>query len=196
VTDVARDHQAEDLGRRGAWRFTLEYHVEPELADEFYDLYETAFGPLRVQALARQVLTRSEFSTQMADAAVMKYVAWDDDGHPVGLCTLTRHLETVPWISPEYFAARYPQHWARDAIWYFGFVLAHPSQRHARFLDQMIEVGVGELVEQRAICGYDMCAFNDGILGLGPRLAHSFERITGVAPQLADAQSYYTLDFS
>ena len=196
MTDLAQVGAAEDLGRRGTWRFTREYHVEPELTLVFHDLYEAAFGPLRVQALARQVLTKCEFQAQMTDASVMKYVAWDDDGRPVGLCTLTRRLETVPWISPEYFADRYPEHWRRDAIWYFGFVLAHPSERHSRFVDHLIEVGIGELVEQRAVCAWDMCSYNDTTLGIGARLADRFERLTGVAPQLADAQNYYTLDLT
>ena len=196
MTGVACVHGAEDLGRRGAWRFTREYHVDHELVVDFYDLYEAAFGPLRTRAMARQVLTREEFAAQMVNDAVLKYVAWDDEGRPVGMCTLTQRLETVPWISPEYFAERYPEHWARGAIWYFGFVLAHPSQRHARFIDQLIEVGVGELVEQRAICAYDMCAYNDGALRLGPRVGQIFERLTGCAPQLADTQNYYTVAFT
>lgn len=196
MTGVASVHEAEDLGRHGGWRFSRQRHVGPETATTFYDLYETAFGPLRTRAMARQVLTRSEFAAQMVDEAVVKYVAWDDEGRPVGLCTLTQRLETVPWISPEYFADRYPEHAARDAIWYFGFVLAHPNQRHARFIDQLIEVGVGELVEQRAICAYDMCAYNDGALRLGPRVGQIFERLTGCAPQLADTQNYYTVAFT
>nr|WP_294690295.1 hypothetical protein [uncultured Friedmanniella sp.] len=187
---------AEDLGRRGAWRFTREYHVEPRLARTFHHLYETAFGPLRVQALARQVLTECEFYAQMTDGSVMKYVAWDDVGRPVGLCTLTRRLESVPWISPEYFAHHYPEHWRRNAIWYFGFVLAHPSERHSRFVDQLIDVGIGELVAEQAICAWDMCAYNDATLGMGARLADSFQRLTGVAPRLADVQNYYTLDLT
>ena len=41
-----------------------------------------------------------------------------------------------------------------------------------------------------------MCAYNDGTLRLGSRVAQSFERVTGCAPQLSDAQNYYTLDFT
>lgn len=196
MTGLARVGDAEDLGRRGAWRFTREYRVEAQPALAFYELYETSFGPLRVQALARQVLTEAEFHDQMADASVMKYVAWDDADRPVGLCTLTNRLASVPWISPEYFADRYPEHWRRDAVWYFGFVLAHPDERRSRFIDQLVDVGIGELVQQHAICAWDMCAYNDETLGIGTRLAQSFQRLTGVAPRLADTQNYYTLDLT
>lgn len=188
--------RTEDLGQHGSWRFTRETAIDPELVLVFHELYEVAFGPLRTQSLARQVLTEAEFREQMVDSAVTKYVAWTLDGEPVGLCTMTNQLHTVPWISPEYFAARYPEHWARDAIWYYGFTLAHPSQRHARFLDQMVEVSVGEPLAQQAVCAWDMCEFNDEGLGLGARLNRAFERFTGRTPDRTDTQNYYTVDFS
>lgn len=184
----------EDLGMRGGWRFTLELVVERELVLVFFDLYEAAFGSLRTRSIARQVLTEAEFSEQMTNPAVRKYVAWDAAGDPVGMCVVTTDLTTVPWISPEYFAARYPEHWERRAIWYISFLLAHPSQRHSRFLDHIIDVGVGELVEAGAVCAYDMCSYNAAELGLGRRVSESFQRTTGVAPALTDSQTYYTLD--
>ena len=185
----------QDLGRRGAWTFTREYVVEPELTLVFHRLYEAAFAPLRVRSMARQVLTELEFAAQMSNGEIEKYVAWDLVGNPVGLCAMTRQLELVPWISPDYFAARYPQQWERNAVWYLNFVLAHPSQRHSGFVDQLMEVGVGELIDQRAICAYDMCAYNDDVLGLGRRLAQRFERATGATPQLVDTQNYYAVSF-
>ena len=196
MTALRQVGDTEDLGQHGAWRFTREYVVEPELTLVFYELYEAAFGPLRVRSVARQVLSEEEFADQMVNGSVAKYVAWDAQGNPVGMCALTQHLDTVPWISPEYFAARYPEQWARGAIWYFSFILAHPSLRHSRFIDQMIAVGVDEMVEQGAICAYDMCAFNDEGLGLGRRLAESFGRAAGAPVTRTDTQNYYEVDFS
>jgi hypothetical protein len=187
---------ADNLGQVGLWHFTREYVVEPELTFVFYQLYEAAFAPLRVRSMARQALNEAEFTAQMTNGEVLKYVAWDDAGNPVGMCALTRQLESVPWISPDYFAHRYPQHWARNAVWYLNFVLAHPSQRHARFIDQLMEVGIGELIDQGAVCAYDMCAYNDEVLGLGRRLTQRFERTSGATPQLVDTQNYYEVRFS
>jgi hypothetical protein len=187
---------ADNLGQVGLWHFTREYVVEPELTFVFYQLYEAAFAPLRVRSMARQALNEAEFTAQMTNGEVLKYVAWDDAGNPVGMCALTRQLESVPWISPDYFAHRYPQHWARNAVWYLNFVLAHPSQRHARFIDQLMEVGIGELIDQGAVCAYDMCAYNDEVLGLGRRLTQRFQRTSGATPQLVDTQNYYEVRFS
>ncbi len=188
--------QSMELGQRGAWRFTLELVVERELVLVFSELYEAAFGALRTRSMARQVLSEDEFAAQMVNPRVRKYVAWTSDGLPVGMCVVTTDLTTVPWISPEYFAARYPAQWERHAIWYISFLLAHPSQRHGRFLDHIVDVGVGELVEAEAICAYDMCSYNEENLGLGRRVAESFRRTTGANPARTDVQSYYTVDFS
>jgi hypothetical protein len=196
VKRPAQLSESRELGRRGAWRFTLELVVEPELVLVFAELYEAAFGSLRTRSMARQVLTEEEFCAQMLNPDVRKYVAWTADGEPVGMCVVTTDLTTVPWISPEYFAARYPEHWERRAIWYISFLLAHPSQRHSRFLDHMVEVGIGELVEAGAVCGYDMCAYNDAELGLSRRVAETFRRAAGSSSILSDRQNYYTVDFS
>lgn len=186
---------ADDLGFHGSWRFTREYVVEPELILLFHDLYETAFGPLRTHAMARQVLTAEEFRKQMTDASVLKYVAWTPDGDPVGMAALTNQLSTVPWVSPEFFAARYPEHWARDAVWYFSFLLAHPTQRRTRFLDQLVQVGVDALLAQRAVLAYDMCGYNDYQLSLGDHASAIARRATGVGPDRVDVQNYYVIDF-
>lgn len=186
----------DELGFHGSWRFTREYVVEPELVLLFHALYETAFAPLRTRAMARQVLTAEEFSQQMTNAGVLKYVAWTRDGEPVGMAALTNQLSTVPWISPEFFAARYPEHSAREAVWYFNFLLAHPSQRRTRFLDHLVAVGVDALLEQRALLAYDMCSYNDHELGLGHHASEIARRATGVGPERVDVQNYYAIDFA
>lgn len=186
----------DDLGWHGSWRFTREYVVQPELTLLFHPLYEAAFGPLRTRAIARQVLNEEEFGRQMADGDVLKYVAWTADGAPVGMAALTNELSTVPWVSPEYFAAQYPEHWARRAVWYFSFLLAHPSQRHHRFLDELVGVGVGSLMAERAVLAYDMCGYNDETLALGHHASEIARRSTGVTPRRTDVQTYYTVDFT
>ena len=86
------------------------------------------------------MLTRAEFFAQMGDERIDKYVAWEADGEPIGMITLTRHLESVPWVSPEYFAARFPEQWARNAVYYLGFMPGPPAHRDARFLETIVRL--------------------------------------------------------
>ena len=75
---------------------------------------------------------------------------------------MTRSLETVPWISPEYFRARFPEHAARDAIYYLGFTLVDPKNRDQRVFEEMFRLGMQRLIDDRAVCAWDLCAYNRG----------------------------------
>lgn len=175
-------------------RITVEGEVDADTAARWFKLYRETFGALETRAVARQLLHEEEFMEEMADARVDKYVAWDGD-EAVGMSTLTTHLETVPWISPAWFAHHYPDHTARDAVYYLGFTLVHHERRRAHVFRAMVERIVELLAERRAVCAWDICAFNDDVLGLG----ESIERIiTGcaqvdVAP--VDRQTYYSASF-
>ncbi len=183
------------LATRGQWRITCETTVPDEHAETFYELYLEAFGPMRTLAVARQVLHRDEFLAEMTDSRVWKYVAWDGDGRPMGLATLTRDLSVIPWISPEYFTARYPEHAARNAIYYLGFTVVHPGQRHQRLLDTIFEAGLSRLIDDKAVCAFDVCAFNDVEFGLSDRIEALLHRLADVTVEIIDTQTYYNVTF-
>ncbi|HEY5981218.1 MAG TPA: hypothetical protein VIT41_16460 [Microlunatus sp.] len=179
---------------RPALEVTIETAIDDEHAEGFYRLYLDAFEPLRTRAAARQVLHRDEFLDDMRDPRVFKYVGWSS-GRPIALATMTRHLETVPWISPEYFRARYPEHAARRAIYYLGFTLVHPTNDTPRALEQMIAAGVGRLVQARAVCAFDVCAYNDVGRQFTARVTETLHRLADVTVDRLDSQRYYCATF-
>lgn len=171
---------------------TLETVVDPEQAERFLRLYLRAFGPLRSRAVARQVLHREEFLAQMADLRVWKLVVRDRVGRPVALSTLTRDLTTVPWISPEYFATRFPEQTARNAVYYWGFTLTSPQHRQDKGLLLAMMRAVGDLVAaDHGVCGYDICAYNDARPGFGAQIETIARRLTDVTFEVLDTQTYY-----
>ena len=135
ITAVPPLPQVEYVTTQGPWEFTRQTTMDARLIAEFYDLYSLAFEPLKKRSVARQVLTEAEFTEQMLDERVVKYVARGERGEALGLTTLTNELDSVPWVSPDYFIEHYPEHSARNAVYYLGFTLAHPSQRHLRFVE-------------------------------------------------------------
>ena len=150
-----------------------------------------------MRAAARQVLTRGEFFDQMEDHRVDKYVAWEKRTSPIGMITLTRHLESVPWISPEYFAARYPEQWARNAIYYLGFTLAHPRNRDdpaswTRSSDVCVEplvAGEGGDCVRRVF-------YNNDVLRVSPANRRCRSGGTPTSePEELDSQIYYGVNF-
>lgn len=174
---------------------TVETDVDRETAARYYRLYRQTFGALETRAVARQLLHEDEFMEEMRDPRVHKYVAWDEDGDAIGMSTLTTDLETVPWISPAYFAHHYPEHTGRRAVYYLGFTLVHPHRRQSRIFRAMVERIVELLVAERAVCAWDMCAYNDETLGLNrniERILHGCADVT-VAP--IDRQTYFASTF-
>ena len=195
----------------GPWTFTREPVITGEAAEMFFGLYSRAFDPMKTQAAARQVLTRDEFFEHLADPRVDKYVARESGSEPVGVTTLTKHLESVPWISAEYFAARYPEEWSRNAVYYLGFTLCHPLTRHGglvrevqgessalastRFLEALIQAGIEPLVAEGAVIAYDVCSYNNEVLHLSDRISDVLNRYSTVHVEVLDTQVYYGVSF-
>jgi hypothetical protein len=173
---------------------TVETKIDDATAARYYELYQATFGELETRAVARQLLHEDEFFEEMRDSRVHKYVAWDGD-EVIGMSTLTKDLSTVPWISPRYFAHHYPEHTARDAVYYLGFTLVHGQRRRTRVFRAMIEKIVELLVEERAVCGYDLCQHNDVHLGLGPSIEKLLLRASDVTVETIDVQTYYAATF-
>jgi hypothetical protein len=180
----------------GPWRFTREAVILGTAAEILYSLYEQAFDPLKVQAAARHVLTSVEFFEQMEDERIDKYVAWEAEAKPIGMITLTRRLDAVPWISPEYYAARFPEQWARDAVYYLGFGLARRSVREAKFLETCAAMCVEPLVAERAVIAYDVCSYNNDVLGFADRIARAAQHGSLSQLQKLDTQVYYAVNFA
>jgi hypothetical protein len=183
--------------RRGRPTITALTAVDEATARHFWGLYLEAFGPLRARAAARQVLHEDEFFEEMVDPRIWKYVAWDEAGRAVGMTTLTKDLATVPWISPEFYEAHYPEHFARDAVYYLGFTLVQKGSRGVLSFAAMIEAVVHRLAEARAVCGYDICAFNNESFRFADNIAAMLQRGgEDVTMDRVDSQTYYVADLS
>lgn len=182
--------------RTGRFAVSALTALDEATARPFWDLYLASFGPLRTRAAARQVLHEDEFFQEMVDPRVWKYVACDADGQAVGLTTLTRDLETVPWISPEYYQARFPQHFARRAVFYLGFTLVQRGTRNVGAFTAMIEAVAERVRESRGICGYDICAFNNESMRFADNIESMLNRGRTVPVERLDSQTYYVADLS
>lgn len=173
---------------------TCETAVSDETAAEFYQLYRQTFGELETKAAARQILHEHEFLEEMTDPRVEKYVAWDGD-RIIGISTLTRDLDTVPWISAAYFAHHFPEQSARGAVFYLGFTLVHGDYRQGRIFEAMITKMTRVVAEARGLCAWDICAFNDA-WGFGDAIEQMLQRNADVSVKPIDRQTYYAVSFA
>src|SRR5687768_15397702 len=102
--------------------------MAPELVEDFLAVYRAAFAPLEKLAPARQAYDDDEFRHEMADEHVMKLIAWDNSGVACGMAFIATDLSVVPWISVPYYAHRFPEHYARGAVFYIGAMLVRPEK--------------------------------------------------------------------
>ncbi|MFC4784472.1 hypothetical protein ACT8ZV_08360 [Nocardioides sp. MAHUQ-72] len=178
---------------------TIDISVETEVDDAtaaaYYQLYRQTFGALETRAVARQLLHEHEFLEEMRDPRVHKYVAWNDEREVIGMSTLTADLQTVPWISPAYFAHHYPEHTARRAVYYLGFTLVDRRRRQTRVFRAMVERIVELLVAERAVCAWDICAYNDDLIGLNDNIERILRGCAEVTVAPIDRQTYYAGTF-
>ncbi|MBM7507234.1 hypothetical protein JOE61_001048 [Nocardioides salarius] len=172
----------------------VEGALDPDVVERFHALYAETFAPMATRAVARQVLHREEFVEEMSDPRVMKYVARDPAGDVVGLTTLTRDLETVPWISPDYFAAHYPEHTARNAVFYLGFTLVAPRHQRTHVFQSMIEQVIARVLEERGVCGWDVCAYNEEVLGFSTMIGELLHSHADCTVEQVDAQTYSVVE--
>lgn len=177
--------------RRREPTITVETAVDEATARRFYALYVETFRGLAVKAVARQLLHEHEFMEEMLDHRVDKLVARDEDGEPVAMCTLTRHLETVPWIEPAYFAHHYPEHTARDAVFYLGFILVNQAHRRAHLFIDLIARVTDMVIAREGMCAYDACAFNRDVLGLPAAVETLINGMATFDVSVIDSQTYY-----
>jgi hypothetical protein len=183
------------MARTTQWRrktaVTVETDVDEATARMFHRLYVETFGDLVTKAVARQLLHEDEFMATMRDPRVDKYLAWDEHGSAVAMCTLTRRLETIPWISPEYFAHHFPEHTARDAVYYLGFILVGHRHRRSRLFSDLIRQVAETVVDNEGMCAYDICSHNIDDLGLADWIRTLLQDVADIDVAPMDSQVYF-----
>ena len=170
---------------------TSEWTVDSDIAEALWDLYAISFEPLQHRAAARQLISRADFDLEVLDPRVTKYIARIGTGRIVGFCTLSNDLTTVPWISPEFYQARYPSHSARRAVFYCGIAVVHPDARSTRAFAEMVSAFGRDIAAADGILAADMCRFNVDVVQLTRTVSSMMERAWGSAKLVElDSQMY------
>lgn len=190
MTDLT-DRNVEGPWDYGDFRIECRREPLPELVDSLWTVYEESFGPLRVLAAARQVLTKAEFAAELEDPRVWKYVALDAEGGLAGLTTVAADISTMPWISPEYYQHHYPDEWARGALFYSGLSLVRPDMRDRPVFSQMVTCMAQRVAAAQGILACDICSFNIHDRSLAAALEQILGRVADFEIEAVDVQTYY-----
>lgn len=176
-----------------AARTEIHRSVPPRLSLELLRLYRAAFRRFERLAPARQAHTDEEFLAEMANPAVVKILAVATDGRPRALSFLSNDLDTVPWISPAYYQAKFPEHASRGSLWYVAALIVDPDHQGGPWASMLLTDVISYVAHHRGVAAFDCCLYNVTTVRL-PRLIelvaarHSHGEL-----QELDSQHYYAL---
>jgi GNAT superfamily N-acetyltransferase len=170
--------------------------VPTDLVESFLGVYRKAFAPLEIRAAARQALTDDEFREEMADARVLKFVAYDEAGAAAGLAFMATDLSIVPWVSVPYYAHRFPDHYARGAIFYVGALLVRPDRQGGPWMKALVDTMITHVATNRGIAAFDCCGFNTDVVKLPDTLARATHTLAYAETVEIDNQRYYAYEMA
>jgi hypothetical protein len=171
----------------------VERALAPELQDAAWAFYVRAFEELRTTAVQRHMMHRHEFDEVMADGLVWKYRGIDPDDPTAvpALATFTNALDTMPLISPDYFAHRWPTLYSGRRIWYIGFFGIDPGHRGSGFFEEVIAHMWRIVLDSDGIAVLDICRRN-AELGLPTAIHATLASLTvGARATTIDEQTYW-----
>ena len=172
-------------------RVTIETIVDDDTAERFLELYRHSFAPLEGLAAARQSLTDDEFLSEMRDETVLKFIGWDRRERPAAMVVINTDLDTVPWVSPEFWRRRYPEQAARGAVFYFGALLVSPDVRGGPWAHRMLAETVRYTARHHAVAAFDCCQHNVDEVQLPRMIAEVANALSFVETERVDTQAYY-----
>lgn len=162
----------------------------------FSELYSRSFEHLHELSAIRQWFTDAEFSHEMASEKVIKFVGWDENGDPCSLATLSTDLMTIPWINPTYFQLKFPDHYARSAIYYISALMVRPDLQGGHWTRAMIHEIALFLTKNQAMTAFDCCSHNVTEVGLPDLVIALAREVVDVEIEELDSQHYYALHVS
>ncbi len=172
-------------------RITIEHSIDVETQEAFLAIYREAFAPLEPLAAARQALTDEEFRAQMNDPGVFKFLAWDEHEQACAMAIMAADLTKVPWISPQYFAAHFPEHFARHAIYYYQALLVRPDHQKSGTAGRMLEAVITKVAQDKAVAAIDCCRFTVEEVQFPAMVSAVASRLCHFEEWQMDSQHYY-----
>lgn len=172
-------------------KISLEASLSDDEVAEMVALYRESMGPLSTLAAVRQDLDDEEFRAELHSDSVHRFVGRGETGEVSGLLILETDLGRVPWISTDFFEARYPELYAGNRIYYFGALLVRPTLRGADWGNALIEAGVRKTLYDDALAVADFCRFNIDVMGVPGMINNVGARLCRSRQVSLDTQTYF-----
>ena len=172
---------------------THETSITGDAADALWEAYQQNFEPLEELAVLQHLYERDEMLEEFANPRILKIVGWQA-GQPVGLAMVTNSLEEVPQVSPRFLRRSYPEHGARNAIYFGILVMVSPGVRGLTLFSRL-SVELWQVVARDSgVLVWDVCDFNRLTFDaetITKRIAENFPHSTFA---VLDRQTWYAAE--
>jgi hypothetical protein len=173
-----------------ATKITVERGFDEERVERFLEVYRISMEPLEELAACRQSLTDEEFRVEMSDPSTVRYVGWEDDV-AVALFWMTTDLTAVPWISPRFYAKRFPDLFERNLLFYISGVVVLPEARGQEWSARLFEEGIRYVAELGGASVFDCSTFVVDTVGMLKIIEGAGAHITKYERHDLDQQHYF-----
>jgi hypothetical protein len=179
--------------RPGRTRMSRELAIEGDRAETLWEMYRDAFAPLESLAIQQHLWSREEILAELANEDIVKFVGWSDD-LPVGMAMLTRNLDIVPMISPTFLRNRFPDHAARDAIFYGIMIFVRHGYRGKTLFARLGTHVAQETARSSGVILFDICSFNRENGSVDENLGRLARPFVNSSMSMVDQQSWFAVD--
>jgi hypothetical protein len=162
-------------------------------AEAIWQMYEEAFTPLDELAAQRHLWTREEVLAELANPAIVKFIGWSGD-YPVGLAMVTNELELVPMISPAFLRHRFPEHAARNAIFYGIVIFVRAGFRGKTLFARLGALMGQETALHGGVVLFDVCSYNREHAAVDANLGRLAVPVPNSAMTMVDQQSWFAIE--
>lgn len=175
-------------------RISIERYVGADTAASLLASHTATFGPLDALAAERQSLDETLFLMLLDHPAVIMFIGWDDDNEPIALMMVTSDLSLIPWVQPAFYASLYPEHAARNAIYYVPTLHIVPAHQGGPMIKAVCEAFALWIVLSKGVLAFDTCKWDIDNLGVPQFIErYALAHIDGVALEV-DSQHYFAYE--
>lgn len=167
--------------------------VTGELADRLWESYLTNFDPLADLAVLQHLYEEDEIREEFCNPRIDKIIAWQD-GLPVGLGMLTNSLEDVPQISPRFLRRRYPEHAARNAIYYVILAMVAAPLRGRTVFARIHTELCQAAAKHSGVLVFDVCEFTRELFDPATSAGRAVSQFPNGSLSVLDRQTWFVAD--
>lgn len=172
---------------------TRQLVLDGDVAEAIWEMYEEAFAPLDELAAQRHLWAREEVLAELANPTIVKFIGWSGD-RPVGLAMITNELELVPMISPAFLRRRFPEHAARNAIFYGIVIFVRAGFRGKTLFARLGALMGQETALHQGVALFDVCSYNREHGAIDDNLGRLAVPFRNSSMTLVDQQTWFAID--